>query len=86
MNYDVIETSMGTPMRLKRCLAILDYRQNGGAWRHPERQALFVGDFIDRGPQQRESVDVVRRMVDAGSARRSWATTNSRHWLVPSGP
>lgn len=40
-----------------------------GAWRHPTRQARFVGDFIDRGPGQIETLEIVRDMVDAGTAQ-----------------
>jgi hypothetical protein len=36
---------------------------------HPDRQAIFVGDLIDRGPRQVESVEIVRSMVDAGAAQ-----------------
>ena len=69
MNYDIIGDIHGHADALEALLGQMGYRQAGGAWRHPERQAVFVGDFIDRGPQQRESVDLVRRMVDAGSAQ-----------------
>jgi len=31
-----------------------------------ERRAIFVGDLIDRGPKQLETVDTVRAMVEAG--------------------
>jgi hypothetical protein len=34
----------------------------------PDRTAIFVGDFIDRGPGQLETIDIVRGMVDAGTA------------------
>ncbi len=69
MNYDIIGDIHGHADALEALLGHLGYRQTSGAWRHPDRQALFVGDFIDRGPKQLESVDVVRRMVDAGSAQ-----------------
>jgi hypothetical protein len=29
---------------------------------------IFVGDFIDRGPQQREVLRIARAMCEAGSA------------------
>jgi hypothetical protein len=29
----------------------LDYAEVDGVFRHPERKMIFVGDFIDRGPQ-----------------------------------
>ena len=69
MNYDIIGDIHGHADALKALLAKLGYREEGGAWRQADRQAIFVGDLIDRGPQQVETVDIVRRMVDAGSAQ-----------------
>jgi hypothetical protein len=69
MNYDIIGDIHGHADAAEALLGHMGYRQTGGAWRHPDRQALFVGDFIDRGPQQKKSVELVRRMVDAGSAQ-----------------
>jgi len=40
-----------------------------GAYRHPERQAVFLGDYVDRGPHQVRTVNIIRAMVDAGSAQ-----------------
>lgn len=41
------------------------------AWRHsdPHRSAIFVGDFIDRGPGQLQTIGIVRSMLDTGSAQ-----------------
>lgn len=33
-----------------------------------ERQAIFLGDFIDLGPQIRKTLEMVRPMVESGSA------------------
>jgi hypothetical protein len=68
MGYDVIGDVHGHADELVAVLAKLGYRESSGAWRHPERTAAFVGDFVDRGPRQLETVGIVRRMVDAGSA------------------
>jgi hypothetical protein len=68
-NYDIIGDIHGHAEKLKGLLKILGYRVTDGAWRHPERTAIFVGDLIDRGPEQTETAAIVRRMVDAGSAR-----------------
>ncbi len=46
----------------------MDYAPVGGVWRHPDRQAVFLGDFIDRGPQIREVLQIVRPMVEEGAA------------------
>jgi hypothetical protein len=68
MGYDIIGDIHGHAGKLEGLLRKLGYGETGGAWRHPGRQAIFVGDFIDRGPQQLQTVDRVRRMIDAGSA------------------
>ncbi len=67
--YDVIGDVHGHADALVGLLRQMGYAERTGAWRHPERQAIFVGDLIDRGPQQLETVDIVRRMVDAGTAQ-----------------
>lgn len=69
MAYDVIGDIHGQADKLEALLAELGYRETQGAYRHPSRTAIFVGDFIDRGPRQIDSVMTVRRMVDAGTAQ-----------------
>ncbi|MFP3901927.1 MAG: metallophosphoesterase [Acidimicrobiia bacterium] len=66
--YDVIGDVHGHADALEQLLAAMGYRQTGGAYRHPERRAVFIGDLIDRGPDQLRTLDIARRMVDAGSA------------------
>lgn len=66
--YDIIGDIHGQADKLEALLRKLGYEQRAGAWRHPERQAIFVGDFIDRGPAQVRSVNIARGMVDAGAA------------------
>jgi len=68
MDHDIIGDVHGQAHKLEALLEKLGYRERDGARRHPSRQAIFVGDFIDRGPHGVEVVDTVRRMVDAGSA------------------
>ncbi|MEG2804406.1 metallophosphoesterase, partial [Stenotrophomonas sp.] len=68
MAHDIIGDIHGQAGKLKALLKHLGYRERMGAWRHPERSARFVGDLIDRGPGQLETLDIVRRMIDAGSA------------------
>jgi len=85
MNYDVIGDIHGHADALKALLRRMEYRNNRGAWHHPDRQAIFVGDFIDRGPKQVESVDIVRRMVDAGTAQAVMGNHefNAIAWFLP---
>lgn len=67
--YDIIGDIHGHVEALQALLLKLGYRERNGAWRHPERTAIFVGDLIDRGPHQIETVRLVRDMVEAGAAR-----------------
>jgi hypothetical protein len=67
--YDVIGDVHGQGGKLKALLAKMGYLERAGAWRAPDgRKAVFVGDLIDRGPDQLEVLNIVRRMVDAGQA------------------
>jgi len=69
MSYDIIGDIHGCAHSLQRLLEVLGYAMCDGVYRHPSRTVIFLGDFIDRGPQQREVIDLVWRMVGAGTAR-----------------
>src|SRR5664279_6567909 len=69
MAYDIIGDIHGHSEKLTHLLHKLGYRHHLGAWRHPDRSAIFVGDFIDRGPGQLETIGIVRGMLDAGTAQ-----------------
>lgn len=66
--YDIIGDIHGYAGPLKRLLVRLGYQETNGVWCHAHRKALFLGDYIDRGPEQVEVVRVVRAMVEAGTA------------------
>lgn len=68
MGYDIIGDIHGHAAKLEALLSKLGYRRRQGCWRHAERTAIFVGDFIDRGERGVETVRIVRRMVDSGAA------------------
>lgn len=67
--YDVIGDIHGHASKLWELLDQLGYRKQAGVYRHPSRQAMFLGDFIDRGPQQLAVLETVRDMVEQGQAR-----------------
>jgi hypothetical protein len=60
--YDLVGDIHGHVDPLRRLLERLDYSEVEGVFRHPERQMIFVGDFIDRGPRQREVLRIARSM------------------------
>jgi hypothetical protein len=66
--YDVIGDIHGQAGKLRRMLAHMGYVEIAGVWRHPTRTAVYVGDFVDRGPEQVETYRIVRAMTDAGTA------------------
>lgn len=66
--YDVIGDIHGHADALMRLLKSMGYFVSDGAYKHPTRVAVFAGDFVDRGPQQRETLDIARAMVGAGAA------------------
>jgi hypothetical protein len=66
---DVIGDVHGHVDKLERLLHAMGYTQVSGVWSHRDRTAVFVGDLIDRGPYQLDTVALVRSMVEAGTAR-----------------
>lgn len=67
--YDFIGDVHGCGNTLRHLLELMGYRHQRGAWRHPEgRQAVFVGDIVDRGPRIRQALHDVREMLEAGTA------------------
>ncbi|WP_202908495.1 metallophosphoesterase [Labrys sp. WJW] len=86
-NYDVIGDIHGHADALHRLLARLDYRERDGAHRHASRSVIFLGDFIDRGPEQVEVLRVVRAMAGAGTARAVMGNHefNALGWATPDG-
>ncbi len=66
--FDIIGDIHGHAGELKELLTLLGYQRRGQGYRHPHRQTVFVGDFVDRGPAIAEVIAIVRAMVDAGDA------------------
>jgi len=67
-SYDLIGDIHGHADELKALLEHMGYIHNGKYYSHPTRTAIFLGDFIDRGHQQREVINTVMPMVKSGSA------------------
>ncbi len=87
--YDLIGDIHGHSTELKALLAKMGYQEIDGIWQHPERKVIFLGDFVDRGPGQVETVTIARTMVESGNALAvignhefnavAWATKDSQN-------
>jgi len=51
--YDFIGDIHGHASELVDLLAALGCSKHKGVYKHHERRAIFLGDFIDRGPPER---------------------------------
>lgn len=69
MKYDVIGDVHGRAKLLEELLKKLGYQTDlTGVWFHPHRKAIFLGDLINKGPEIKKTVKIVRQMVDSGYA------------------
>ncbi|KAA9353166.1 metallophosphoesterase [Larkinella humicola] len=66
--YDIVGDVHGYADKLRQLLEQMGYEQQKGVYSHPSRKVIFVGDWIDRGPQVRETLSLVRAMIDGGLA------------------
>lgn len=69
MSFDIIGDIHGQYKKLTELLRVMGYRESAGCYRHASRKVLFLGDFIDRGPDQRAVLDLVMAMVSQGQAQ-----------------
>ena len=53
---DLIGDIHGHATKLEALLGKLGYSKKNGNYSHPERTVVFVGDYIDRGPQIKETL------------------------------
>lgn len=66
--YDIIGDVHGYAQPLKNLLKELGYKKTDGSYSHPERKVIFAGDFLNRGPQIKKTMRMVRSMVENGNA------------------
>ncbi len=66
--YDIIGDVHGHASLLKKLLQKLGYKKGENGYFHSERKAVFVGDFINRGPEIRKTIRIIRNMVENGNA------------------
>lgn len=84
--FDVIGDVHGHAAELTILLKRMGYQETNGVLRHPEgRRVVFLGDFIDRGPEIRRTLEIVRGMVEAGSALAVMGNheLNALHYTMP---
>lgn len=66
--YDIIGDIHGHADALEALLQKLGYAFREGIYQHDQHKVIFLGDFIDRGPQQREVIGLVKPMIEQGHA------------------
>ncbi len=66
--YDIIGDVHGYASILKKLLLEMGYQKTENGYAHPTRKAIFVGDFINRGPEIRKTIRIIRKMVENGNA------------------
>lgn len=66
--FDIIGDIHGQAEKLKHLLVRLGYKQTTQGFAHPEYKVIFVGDLIDRGLYQVETLSLVKEMVDNQNA------------------
>lgn len=67
--YDIIGDIHGEALKLEGLLRHLGYVPVGRGYKAPQgRQAVFLGDLVDRGEGQRRVLEIVRAMMDDGQA------------------
>ena len=67
--YDIIGDVHGCADALRDLLMRLGYVRTSGAFRHPKRKAIFLGDFVDKGQQVKQVLQIVIPMVQEGYAQ-----------------
>lgn len=65
---DLIGDIHGHADKLEELLQKLGYTKQNNYYSHPDRKVLFLGDYIDRGPKIKETLEIVKQMVDYGTA------------------
>lgn len=84
---DIIPDIHGQIAKLRAALAALGWRRGPAGWVHPDpaRSMVFLGDFIDRGPENRAVLHLVRDLIDSGKARAVMGNheLNALHFHTP---
>jgi hypothetical protein len=76
-DYDIIGDIHGHADKLHNLLGNLGYKQINGVYSHSTRKVIFLGDFIDRGPKQKQVLDTVMDMVNH---QQAWAVMGNHEF------
>jgi len=66
--YDIIGDIHGHATELEELLTSMGYNNEKGYYSHKSRKVVFVGDYIDRGPEIRQVLSIVKGMTDNDQA------------------
>ncbi len=87
--FDIIGDIHGHASALERLLIKLGYELRADGWQQAGRKVIFLGDFIDRGPEQAKTIDIAQRMIENDHALAvmgnhefnaiAWATEDSQN-------
>lgn len=66
--FDIIGDIHGYSDQLEALLLKLGYRKEGAAYRQTGRKVIFLGDYINKGPKIKATLEIVKAMADKGSA------------------
>ena len=68
MRLDFVGDIHGHASYLLTLLERLGYKKQQRGWKQPNATLVFLGDLIDRGPEQKQTVEIVRELCELGIA------------------
>jgi hypothetical protein len=82
--YDIIPDIHGHADKLDAILQRLGWRRTTAGWQapDPERRIVFLGDFIDRGPENARVIRTVRSAVEKLEAWRRYYDEERQHGAI----
>lgn len=78
--YDIVGDIYGDASRLEQLLGCVGNVQDAESWHHPARQIMFVGDFMDRGPEDIETYRLARSMIHRSAALAALAVMGTHEF------
>lgn len=66
--YDIIGDIHGHYNDFIELIESMGYVKKNDIYSHEKRKIIFLGDFVDRGKNQKKLISIVRKMIDSKSA------------------